>query len=188
MIVGPIVEISLWVLKAAAILMLARIAYVDFLTLRIRNDHVLALFAVALAILVFDFMQSNDIARAGILFAASALVFILLLVFWMLRKVGAGDVKLFAIMPLLVGLNSSITFVLALLVLTLLIYGAMKFPMLLPAQLYRVQLDAMRRDGKIPFGVPIALAAIAALLIPVGGLPAYRAAPDISDLTLSGFE
>ena len=59
---------------------------------------------------------------------------------------------------------------------------------LLPAQLYRVQLDAMRRDGKIPFGVPIALAAIAALLIPIGALPVHRAAPDISDLTLSGFE
>jgi prepilin peptidase CpaA len=188
MISGPIIEVSVWVLKAAAILMLARIAYVDFLTLRIRNEHVLALFAVALAILVFDYMQSKDIARAGILVAASALVFILLVIFWMLRKVGAGDVKLLAIMPLLVGLNSSITFVLALLVLTLLIYGAMKFPMLLPAQLYRVQLDAMRRDGKIPFGVPIALAAIAALLIPIGALPVYRAAPDISELTLSGFE
>jgi prepilin peptidase CpaA len=183
MIPATLIELSTWALKAVAILMLTRIAYIDFTSLKIRNNHVLALLAVALAILVFDYMQTRDLVRPGILLAVSAVVFILLVVFWMLRKVGAGDVKLFAIMPLLVGLNSSITFVLTLLVLTLLIAAAMRFPMLLPERLYRVQLEAMRRDGKIPFGVPIALAAIAALLVPIGALP-YRAAPDVTEMRL----
>jgi prepilin peptidase CpaA len=187
MIAGTLIDVSIWVLKAAAILMLARIAYLDFVTLKIRNNHVLALLAVALAILVFDYMQSKDVARAGILVGVSAVVFILLVVFWMLKKVGAGDVKLFAIMPLLVGLTSSVTFVLVLLVLTLLIYAAMRFPILLPERLYRAQIEAMRRDGRIPFGVPISLAAIAALLIPIGALPWHHAS-DISDLTLSSFQ
>ena len=56
-------------------LMLARIAYLDFVTLKIRNNHVLALLAVALAILVFDYMQSKDVARAGVLIGVSAVVF-----------------------------------------------------------------------------------------------------------------
>jgi prepilin peptidase CpaA len=184
MTASTIADFSLLILKSVAIVMLIRIAYLDLVSLRIRNDHVLPLLATALAIVILDFMRTRDLIGTLTLLGAAALVFVVLFVLWMLKKVGAGDVKLLAIMPLLVGINGSVTFVLALLVVTLLIYAAMKFPMLLPQQLYKAQLEAMRRDRRIPFGVPIAFAAILALLLPVGLLLRAPTPAPVSELSL----
>jgi prepilin peptidase CpaA len=181
-------DLVLIALKAIAIAMLIRIAILDFTALRIRNDQVVGLLAVAVAIVVTGFLRDFDLGKVLVLLAASAVTFVILFVFWLLKKVGAGDVKLFAAVPLLVGTDGSPTFVLALLVATLMIYVAMKFPMLLPQQLYRVQLEAMRRDRRIPFGVPISIAAILALLIPTGVLLQEPAPPPTSELSLSDLE
>ncbi|HEY9012230.1 MAG TPA: prepilin peptidase [Devosia sp.] len=183
-------DLVLIALKAIAIGMLVRIAVQDFTALRIKNDQVLALLAVAVAIVATGFLRDFDWGKVLVLLGASAVTFVILFVFWLLKKVGAGDVKLFAVVPLLVGTDGSVTFVLALLLATVMIYLAMKFPVLLPQQLYRVQLEAMRRDRRIPFGVPISIAAILALLLPVGvgALLQKPVPPPLSELSLSDLQ
>lgn len=181
-------DLVLIALKAIAIGMLVRIAVLDFTALRIRNDQVVALLAIAVAIVVTGFLRDFDPRKVLVLLAASAVTFIVLFVFWLLKKVGAGDVKLFAVVPLLVGTDGSLTFVLALFVATLVIYLAMKFPVLLPQRLYRVQLEAMRRDRRIPFGVPISIAAILALLLPLGVLLESPTPPPVSELSMSDLQ
>jgi prepilin peptidase CpaA len=172
--------ISLDVLKAVAVLMLARIAVSDYLTQRIRNEHMWQLFAVAIAILLITFAGNRDALAAGFALAMSLLLFVILLVFWLLGKVGAGDVKLLATMPLLLGYGGSMPFMLALLVFTFIVYFIMKFPNLLPERWHRGYIQSIAATGRVPFGVPIAAAAIVAVLIPtnllLGPPPWQRAA------------
>lgn len=152
------------VLKAVSVLMLARIGVTDFLTQQIRNEHMRQLFAVALAILVLSFVVSGDSMAVWLTVASSAALFILLLIFWLLGKLGAGDVKLMATIPLLVGMPGSVPFVVALLVFTFLTYGVSKFPNLLPERWFRAYIQNLAKSGRVPFGVPIAAAAIVAML------------------------
>ncbi|HTJ57239.1 MAG TPA: prepilin peptidase [Devosiaceae bacterium] len=153
------------VLKAAAVLMLARIGVSDFRTQKIRNQHVAELFAVALAILLVTYISNGNGRVAGLAFLMSAVLFFVLVLFWLLGKVGAGDVKLMATMPILVGFSGSIPFVAALLVFSLLVYAVAKFPVLLPRRWFRTYIQSLASSGRVPFGVPIAAAGILALLL-----------------------
>lgn len=159
-------SLSLDILKAVAVLMLARIGVSDFLTQRIRNDHMWQLFAVAIATLLITYTGNRDAFAAGLALAMSIVLFVILLAFWLLGKVGAGDVKLLATVPLLLGYGGSVPFIMALLVFTFVVYFIMKFPIILPQRWFRGYVQSIAASGRVPFGVPIAAAAIVAVLIP----------------------
>ena len=177
-----IAPIALDILRAVAVLMLARIAASDFMTQKIRNEHVLQLLAVGGGVLLITFITGGDAMSTGLTLAMSAGLFLVLLVFWLLGKVGAGDVKLLTTIPILVGYAGSLPFVAALLVFTLLTYFVMKFPILLPERWFRTYVAALASTGRVPFGVPIAGAAIVVLLLPanmLGTAPAPRLSQSI---------
>ena len=99
----------------------------------------------------------------GLSALAGLLLFVVLFPFWTLRKVGAGDVKLMAVMPLLIGGSGLVVFSVLLLLFALVTAVLVKNPFMLPAGMFRIYVQHLDRKGVVPFGVPISLAAICAL-------------------------
>jgi len=186
-----IAPLVLDVLKAAAILMLVRIGVSDFLTQKIRNEHITQLFVVAVAILLIGFVNDRDSLSVGLAMAMAAALFVVLLVFWLLGKVGAGDVKLLTTIPILLGYSASLPFVCLLLAFTLITFFVMKFPLVLPERWFRTYVASLAENGQVPFGVPIAAAAIVVVILPVNLLgtlqePPARSLQACSSLSLGG--
>jgi prepilin peptidase CpaA len=150
-------------LKALAIPLLARIAWLDFITQKISNQNVLLLLCMGLGSLLLLSVQSGSWWDLGLSVLAGLLLFVVLFPFWTLRKVGAGDVKLMAVVPLLIGGSDLIVFSVLLLVFALATALIVKNPFMLPAGMFRVYVQHLDRKGVVPFGVPISLAAICAL-------------------------
>jgi len=150
-------------LKALAIPLLARIAWVDFTTQKITNRDVLLLLCLGLGSLQLLSVQSGSWWDMGLSALAGLLLFVVLFPFWTLRKVGAGDVKLMATMPLLIGGSGLVVFSVLLLLFALVTAVLVKNPFMLPAGMFRIYVQHLDRKGVVPFGVPISLAAICAL-------------------------
>ncbi|MER9690239.1 prepilin peptidase [Mesorhizobium sp. M0139] len=150
-------------LKALAIPLLARVAWVDFTTQKISNGIVLLLLGLGLGSLLLVAVQSGSWWDMGMSVAAGLLLFVVFFPFWALRKVGAGDVKLMAVMPLLVGGAGLVVFSLLLMVFAVAMAVVVVNPFLLPAGAFRVYVQHMDRKGVVPFGVPISAAAIGAI-------------------------
>lgn len=146
---------------AVCIAVLLYVAWQDFLTFRIANASVLILIALAVVELALDDRSGlwRSLAIAGGLF-------LLGVVFWAIGMMGAGDAKLFFPVGLLVNWNQLMVFAVVLLVLSF----AAAFVMALPLERKAGRRGALGRlaeikaAGEFPFGVPISLAAIAALL------------------------
>lgn len=153
--------------------LIARIALIDFKTKKISNEHVLQVLWVALAIRILEILGLNDLTSLWVPAAVSLVLFIVLIAFWLLGKLGAGDVKLLSIVPLLVGTGGLTAFMLAFLAFSLATYAIMKFPALLPQTAFRTYVEAMAAEDRVPFGVPIGLATIVGLLFT---LPLFSAA------------
>ena len=83
-------------------------------------------------------------------------LFIVLFPFWLAKKVGAGDVKLMAAVPLVAGAENMLPFALLLMVFALITAFVVKNPMMLPSTLFRQYVEHFERKGVVPFGVPIA--------------------------------
>jgi prepilin peptidase CpaA len=149
-------------LQAVVIGLLIRIAIVDFKIQKIGNRDVLALAGVGLAALVIEAYRRLDLLQVDVWWnvyvsmIAAAVLFIALLPFWFLRKVGAGDVKLMAAAPLVAGGEYMLPFSILLMLFALITALFVKNPMLLPAPLFRQYLEYFERKGVVPFGVPIA--------------------------------
>ncbi|MER8588900.1 prepilin peptidase [Mesorhizobium sp. M1338] len=152
-------------LKALAIPLLARIAWLDFTTQKISNRDVLLLLCLGIGSLQFVSILAGSWWDMGLSAAAGLVLFLALFPFWLLRKIGAGDVKLMAVIPFLTGGNDLIVFSMLLLVFALITAAAMKNPFLLPAGAFRVYVQHLDRKGVVPFGVPISVAAICTLLL-----------------------
>ena len=153
-------------LNAAAILLLMRIEITDFRHHKIYNAELISLLALALAAVVTESMRVHSISPAQGAAIGSAAMFAVLIGFWLAGKVGAGDVKLLAIVPLLVGYTGALPMVLALLVFSVATYLVMKFPALLPERWFRAYAKSLDSTGRVPFGVSISAATIIALLLP----------------------
>ena len=121
-------------------------------------------FLIVFTVLTLAFVRSQELRPVLIAFAMAAIMFLVLLGFWLFGKVGAGDVKLLGIVPLLVGAAGSGPFVVALLLFSVLAAVVMKFPVLLPERMFRSYVEGLSRTGRVPFGVPISFAAILGLL------------------------
>ncbi|ESZ38740.1 prepilin peptidase [Mesorhizobium sp. L2C066B000] len=148
------------VLKALALPLLARIAWLDFTTQKISNREVLLLLCLGLGSLQFVSILVGSWWDMGLSALAGLVLFLALFPFWALRKVGAGDVKLMAVMPFLTGGGGLAVFSLLLLVFALATALIVKNPLLLPEGAFRFYVQHLERKGVVPFGVPISAAAI----------------------------
>jgi len=155
------------VVKAGIIVILGYIALSDFNTQKIRNRHLVYLLMGSLTLCAVRLWQGEPawtiLEEAGV----AGGLFLVLIIFWLIGKLGAGDVKLLVIVPLIVGIDGSMTFAIGLLVFTSIIYVLTRFPILVPQRWFKTYLVGLGKTGRIPFGVPISLAAVIALLIPV---------------------
>ncbi|RUW94297.1 prepilin peptidase [Mesorhizobium sp. M7A.F.Ca.US.010.02.1.1] len=150
-------------LKVLAIPLLARIGWLDFTTQKISNRDVLLLLCLGAGGLLLLSLQSGSWWDMGLSASAGLLLFVALLPFWVLRKIGAGDVKLLAVVPFLISGGALAVFSVLLLVFALATAAIVKNPFMLPAGAFRLVVQHLDRKGVVPFGVPISLAAICTL-------------------------
>jgi len=155
-------------LRAAAILLLVRIALTDFRQHKIYNAELLPLLALALAGILTESMQTHSLSPAQGAAITAAAVFAVLIGFWLAGKLGAGDVKLMTVVSLLVGSAGALPLVGALLAFSLAAFVVMKFPVLLPKSWFSIYAQALDETGRVPFGVPISAATVLALLLSGG--------------------
>jgi prepilin peptidase CpaA len=153
------------VFKGLAILLLGRIAWTDFSTQRISNRDVLLLLCLGLGALHFHALQAHSWLEMGLSAFAGIVLFLALFPFWLLRKIGAGDVKLMSVTPFLIGGSNLLVFAVLLLVFAIGTAALVKNPFLMPAGIFRHYVQHMDRKGVVPFGVPISAAAICALAL-----------------------
>ncbi|PBB64998.1 prepilin peptidase [Mesorhizobium sp. WSM4312] len=147
-------------LKVLAIPLLAWIAWFDFTTQKIANRDVLLLLCLGAGSLLLPSLQSGSWWDMGLSAMAGLLLFVALFPFWALRKVGAGDVKLMAVVPLLIGGNDLIMFSVLLLLFAVATAAVVKLPFMLPQSAFRLYVQYLDHKGVVPFGVPISMAAI----------------------------
>lgn len=160
-------------LKVLAIPLLARIAWVDLNEQKIANRDVLLLLALGALMLAVSWLHSGSPWEAGMSALAGLLLFCVLFPFWMMRKLGAGDVKLLAVAPLVVGGgNGLFVFSLFLLVAVLATVILVANPLLLPEGAFRRYVALMDRKRVIPFGVPISASLTCVLILQLWQMPA----------------
>lgn len=150
-------------LKVLAIPLLGRIAWLDFTTQKIANRDVLLLLCLGAGGLLLLSLQSGSWWNLGLSAVAGLLLFVALFPFWALRKIGAGDVKLIAVVPFLIGGSDLAVFSVLLLVFALATAVVVKNPFMLPAGAFKLIVQHLDRKGVVPFGVPISIAAICTL-------------------------
>jgi prepilin peptidase CpaA len=149
----------------ASLIFLCRIAWVDFMTLRIRNKDVLILLAL---VLVLWLVRSGG--RDWIDLLAGGILFVLGVVFWALRMMGAGDAKLFLPLGVMIGWSDLMLFAVALLpatLLTLALFLGLRW--IAPKTgLVGGRLQQIARLRGVPYAVPLFLAAIPAMVPQLG--------------------
>jgi prepilin peptidase CpaA len=147
-------------LNAVMISIYAHVAYTDFARWKITNAAVLALSACALLAYA---AAGLDRFSSGLL--AGALFFAITFPFWLARLTGAGDVKLIAVTGFIVGFDDIFKLAVLMLGFSLLLLIALwyaQYILFIPAALNR-RLTEILQDGRVPYGVPISLAAVSIL-------------------------
>ncbi|MER8640050.1 prepilin peptidase [Mesorhizobium sp. M0998] len=156
-------------MKGLAVPLLARIAWLDFTTQKISNRDVLLLLCLGLGSLQVMSILSGSWWNMGLSAVAGLLLFVALFLLWAMRKVGAGDVKLMAVVSFLIGGSGLLVFSVLLLVFALATALVVKNPLMLPEGAFRVYVQHLDRKGVVPFGVPISIAAICTLALQIYG-------------------
>lgn len=156
-------------MKGLAVSLLARIAWLDFTTQKISNRDVLLLLCLGLGSLQFMSILAGSWWDMGLSALAGLLLFVALLPFWAMRKVGAGDVKLMAVVSFLIGGSGLLAFSVLLLVFALATALVVKNPSMLPEGAFRLYVQHLDRKGVVPFGVPISIGAICTLGLQIYG-------------------
>lgn len=156
-----LIDVLDFAVAAAAIAVLLLVAWRDFQVYRITNVSVLVLIGLALASLVLD----NGVGLTARL-AVTGILFTLGFVFWLLGLMGAGDAKLFLPIGLLLEWDQLMIFAIALLVLSFMAALVVVLPIAKHANRPGLigRLAEIKQTGMFPFGVPIALAAIIAMM------------------------
>ncbi|MDX8535725.1 prepilin peptidase [Mesorhizobium sp. VK25A] len=154
-------------LKLLAAALLARVAVVDFTRQKITNGDVLLLLCLGLGSLQLASVVAESWWDLGLSAIAGLVLFLALFPFWAMRKLGAGDVKLMAVMPFVIGGSGLAVFSLLLLIFALIMAVAVKNPLLLPAGAFRIYIQHLDRKGVVPFGVPISAAAICTIAVQI---------------------
>lgn len=147
--------------SALSLALLARVAWIDFCTLRIPNREVLLLLALSLPLLI------PGVTQPGLAnLVPGLLLFVLGVVFWLLRMMGAGDAKLFLPLGFLVGWDGVLIFAICLLPFSLVLLGLMKLAKrgALGSGFVARRLGEIATTRGIPYGVPMAASGFAAVL------------------------
>lgn len=152
------------VLIVAGAVLLFRIMAVDFQSQKIRNDNVLQLLVVGVALRAVEYSIRFDASLIWQPLAISAALFVVLIGLWLAGKLGAGDVKLLSVIPITVGVNGIIPFAVAFMAFAILVYLSLKYPALLPRRQWRDVAAQFTGSNRVPFGVPIGAAGIVAML------------------------
>ncbi|MER8708329.1 MULTISPECIES: prepilin peptidase [unclassified Mesorhizobium] len=156
-------------MKGLAVPLLARIAWLDFTTQKISNRDVLLLLCLGLGSLQVMSILSGSWWDMGLSAVAGLLLFVALFLLWAMRKVGAGDVKLMAVVSFLIGGGGLLVFSVLLLVFAFATALVVKNPLMLPEGAFRLYVQHLDRKGVVPFGVPISIAAICTLALQIYG-------------------
>ncbi len=147
----------------AVVALLICIAWYDFNNLTIRNKSVLLLLGLYLiwaALTGFQTLASD--------LGVGILLFLLGLVMWLMRLMGAGDVKLYFGLGLFMGIKTVGLFALLLLAATILLLFAMIIAARAGAEKgISGRLREIRETRKAPYAVPMCMAAIPCILIRV---------------------
>ncbi|MDK1389200.1 prepilin peptidase [Sinorhizobium sp. 8-89] len=162
---------------ALAVLLFLYAAWSDFRSWKIPNATILALvglYAVnaAVALLMAEDIGATLFSSAGIGgdVGAGLLLFVLGFGLWLFGLFGAGDAKLFLPIGLFVGWHGMLPFAIFLLIGGVFTMLALKLPM--PLQLahlsFFTRIEEIRATRKIPYGVIMVFATIAALALRYG--------------------
>lgn len=153
--------ITLWLCMG----FLAVIAWRDFLSFRISNRDVLILTVMVAALVLLRGAQGTMADLVPDLFAG-ALLFVLGFVMWLLGAMGAGDVKLYFPLGVLVGWALLPIYVVFLLLASILMLVAVWVGRRFPKENagLRARLTEIARAKKVPYAVPMAIGAILTLL------------------------
>lgn len=145
--------------------LLVRIAWLDFQTMRIRNQDVIVLLGVALCL-----WASLTGGRDPWDLAAGGLMFVLGFTFWFFRLMGGGDAKLFLPLGILIGWNGLAPFALALVPASFLSLIALQMMRrYLPlTSLLAIRAHEIASSRGVPYAVPLLLATVPALLPRLG--------------------
>jgi prepilin peptidase CpaA len=154
-------------LKLALVAFLCKIGFVDFSQQKIRNDDVLAVLGLGVAAMVVSLLGGVDVLTVSLGVVAGLVLFCLLIPFWLMGKVGAGDVKFLAVSPILIGGGDLLLFSVVLLVAAAATALIIKNPILLPEGMFRRYIQFFDRKQVVPFGVPISVSLIVVLVLQI---------------------
>lgn len=155
--VGAAGEFASAAMLIASIGILLRICWTDFFYLKIWNLELLALTGVAALFLLFA-APDDLFLRLGL----GTILFSLSFTFWLFGWLGAGDVKLLGIVGCLIPSDTAMSFAVLMLVYALalvMLYWRTGFLRYVP-QLANRRLFELIDTGRVPYGVPISLAAV----------------------------
>nr|WP_281403174.1 A24 family peptidase [Sulfitobacter aestuariivivens] len=145
----------------AAVVVLAHIVRVDFDTMKVRNRAVLVLLALYGLWTALNGFQSlaTDIG-------AGVLLFMIALVMWLVGAMGAGDVKLYAVLGMFIGFAHLGLYVILLVIVSVVFVVFLRISARMQGS---GQIVSRMRDfnssGKAPYAVPMGLAAIPAIVV-----------------------
>lgn len=144
---------------------LALIAWRDFLTFRIKNRDVLILSGLVAVLLLLRGIEGPVSVVLPDL-AAGALLFALGFLMWLIGAMGAGDVKLYLPLGVLIGWALLPIYVVFLLVASVLMLVAVWLGRRFPSDRgrFRARLTDIARTKAVPYAVPMVLGAILTLL------------------------
>lgn len=140
---------------------LVRICWTDFFYLKIWNRDLTLLLGLTVTLLLVTWPGDLPL-RLGL----GAILFALSFVFWLLGKLGAGDVKLFGIVGFLISPQHAmllLVLIMAFVLVFVVLYRNAQNLRFVPQLAGRRVLELVE-TGRIPYGVPIALATIALIL------------------------
>nr|WP_275116213.1 prepilin peptidase [Aliiroseovarius subalbicans] len=135
---------------------MVRIAWYDFLTLKISNFEVIILTLIAL---VASVLGGTSLVLPHVL--AGLLLFFIGFSFWLLGGLGGGDAKLFFPIGVLIGWHGLAGFAVILLLASFLSALVVRYSHSLKGDGPLVRrLQEIQASGKFPFGVPMGLAGV----------------------------
>src|SRR5262245_23725329 len=153
------------IVRALTIALMFRMALKDFKIQKITNIDVIMLGSLGIAGLMIAALADESWWNLTVGGAAAVVMLLVLFPFWLMRKLGAGDVKLLAVAPLVTGADNLFPFSLLLLGFAALTAFLVKNPLLLPAPAFRHYLEHLERKRVVPFGVPICASLVGVLLL-----------------------
>lgn len=162
------------IITMVSVLLFLYAAWSDFRSWKIPNSAILALLALYSLRALAQLLTTGDVGASlfsstgiGGDLAAGLLLFVLGVCLWAFGMFGAGDAKLFLPIGVFIGWHGMLPFAAFLLIGGVVTLLALKWPM--PLQLAHfsvfVRIEEIRAARKIPYGVIMALAALATMAV-----------------------